>query len=323
MYFSFLSFYTLWLTVPALVGIPLFFVQTFVTNFWVLAISNSIFGFMMVAWCALFFEAWKRREIHFSVSWGQTDFEEEEVERSEFKGLIRRSPVDDLKERFFHSSDKLYRITITTLINLGMLAIIVGVIIGIIGLRILLYELWKNSSTFWVYMALIIPSIVNSIQIMIFNVIYSNIAYHLTNYENHKTQTAYEKALIVKTFTFQFVNSFNMLFYLAFFKSPIQGCIASRNGSVVLSEFNLCTSEVSNQMRSIMIIAIFKNIAEIAIPCITNIIKVGKKSRLFDTNNLHFEKDKLIARIERELTLGNYTYKEIDGTYYDYLEIML
>ena len=72
-----------------------------------------------------------------------------------------------------------------------------------------------------------------------------------------------------------------------------------------------------------MIIAIFKNIAEITIPCIKKTLKAGKNAKRFDVRNHHFSKDKLLARIEIEMTLCEYAYKEIDGTYYDYLEIML
>jgi hypothetical protein len=37
---------------------------------------------------------------------------------------------------------------------------------------------------------------------MIFNQIYAELAYWLTNFENHKTYTTYERALIIKTFIF-------------------------------------------------------------------------------------------------------------------------
>ena len=36
--------------------------------------------------------------------------------------------------------------------------------------------------------------------------------------ENHRTQTSYEDALILKLFGFQFVNSYTSLFYIAFFR---------------------------------------------------------------------------------------------------------
>ena len=48
--------------------------------------------------------------------------------------------------------------------------------------------------------------------------VYSGIATRLNDAENHRTDTAFEDALIAKTFVFQFVNSFASLFYIAFIK---------------------------------------------------------------------------------------------------------
>ena len=47
----------------------------------------------------------------------------------------------------------------------------------------------------------------------------------LTDKENHRTQSEFESSLIVKTFIFQFVNSYNSIIYIAFFKSNIEGCL--------------------------------------------------------------------------------------------------
>lgn len=41
----------------------------------------------------------------------------------------------------------------------------------------------------------------------------------MTEWENHRTQTAFENNLIVKIFLFYFVNSYTSLYYIAFFKS--------------------------------------------------------------------------------------------------------
>lgn len=99
-------------------------------------------------------------------------------------------------------------------------------------------------------MATIIPSIINAIQIVIFNIIYSSLAYILTNYENHKTQTSYEQSLILKTFVFQFVNSFNAIIYIAFIKWYNEGCIGTNpeTGKKVLSTENLCMPELATQV---------------------------------------------------------------------------
>ena len=43
----------------------------------------------------------------------------------------------------------------------------------------------------------------------------------LTNWENHRTQTAYDDALIIKLFAFQFVNNYASLIYIAFFKVSV------------------------------------------------------------------------------------------------------
>ena len=48
--------------------------------------------------------------------------------------------------------------------------------------------------------------------------VYEKLAYILTNWENHRTQTAYDDALIIKLFAFQFVNNYASLIYIAFFK---------------------------------------------------------------------------------------------------------
>ena len=53
-----------------------------------------------------------------------------------------------------------------------------------------------------------VASILNSAQITIFNMIYLKLAGHLTKLENHRTDTQYEDNMIVKIFSFTFVNSF-------------------------------------------------------------------------------------------------------------------
>ena len=43
-------------------------------------------------------------------------------------------------------------------------------------------------------------------------------AERLNDWENHRTASAYENSLILKSFGFQFVNSYVSFFYIAFFK---------------------------------------------------------------------------------------------------------
>lgn len=64
-----------------------------------------------------------------------------------------------------------------------------------------------------------VTSIVNAVQIQIFNAIYSLLADALTERENHRTDTAFEDSMIAKLFLFQFVNSYASFFYIAFIAS--------------------------------------------------------------------------------------------------------
>jgi hypothetical protein len=52
--------------------------------------------------------------------------------------------------------------------------------------------------------------------------VYDKIARKLTNFENHKTETEFENALIAKKFLFDFVNSYSGLFYIALIKQLYQ-----------------------------------------------------------------------------------------------------
>jgi hypothetical protein len=112
----------------------------------------------------------------------------------------------------------------TTSIILVLILVVIGVIVCIFVMRIILNrspnkELANSSS--------IIASLVNAVQIQVLNALYFYAAVMLNDYENHRTDTQYEDALISKTFAFQFVNSFASLFYIAFVKDyiiPLDSC---------------------------------------------------------------------------------------------------
>ena len=57
-----------------------------------------------------------------------------------------------------------------------------------------------------------------AVWITIMNLLYRKLAVYLNTLENHRTETANEDALIMKTFLFQFANSYAALFYIAFLK---------------------------------------------------------------------------------------------------------
>lgn len=277
----------------------------------------------MVIWSAVFYEAWKRTEVRLAVYWGQIDFEEDETERVEFHGIWRRSPIDDDKEFYFSYIKRACRMVMAGSITLFMIGLVILSFYAQLELRSYLYDEFEGE--WFLNYTITIVSTINAVQIMIFNQIYNYLAFLMTRYENHKTSSAFEMSLIAKTFIFQFVNSFNSIFYIAFLKREWEGCLnENSSGDLTVSKDHTCTRELYGQLRSIFIVAIIKNVIEISTPLITNWLKKRKKSKFYKKLQEN-ERDSsmLLIRCEKQMDRGIYAFKDIDGTYYDYLELMI
>ena len=61
---------------------------------------------------------------------------------------------------------------------------------------------------------IILSAAANLTIIVIFGWIFERIAESLTQFENHRTESDYSNALVVKNFCFQFVNNYFVLFYI-------------------------------------------------------------------------------------------------------------
>jgi hypothetical protein len=130
----------------------------------------------------IFLELWKRKEKDLSLKWGTHSFEEEEPDRPEFKGKPITSFINGQPTLYFPENQKrLRQFYSSTVINFCA-ALIIGVVSGIYILRFKLYvSIGGNAS--------LVASALNSIQIVIFNMIYKHLAVYLTNIENHRVAT--------------------------------------------------------------------------------------------------------------------------------------
>lgn len=59
---------------------------------------------------------------------------------------------------------------------------------------------------------------------MIINHYYEKAAFWLTGLENYKTRSKFEGSLIFKLVSFEFINAYNVMIYLAFVKVFTHGC---------------------------------------------------------------------------------------------------
>merc|ERR1712072_669593 len=114
-----------------------------------------------------------------------------------------------------------------------MIMLVLGSVVGIYVMRFSLEKDYgSNAST--------IASFVNTIQIAIFNMIYSSLAIALNDAENHRTDTQYQDSLILKTFQFQFINSYISFFYIAFIAAYLGESEGTKEGYLGQCGFYNC-----------------------------------------------------------------------------------
>ena len=103
----------------------------------------------------------------------------------------------------------------------------------------------------------------NTLQILVMEAAYRSIAQALNDAEGHRTDTAYEDALIAKTFIFTFVNAYASFFYTAFLKrvqAEVPGAGFGFNRSQRLFECDRtsdgnqnCMADLHKQLSSIFV----------------------------------------------------------------------
>lgn len=326
LYWAFIALYGYCLIVPGFVGFVVFIIQRLYSPYEKEAtIANAIYCIFIAAWGTVYLEIWRRRESSLAIKWGMMDYEEDEVARPQFKGITRRSPVTDELDEVFYANQKRRKYnTLGIVVSIILICLILAIVAGITILR---WELTSRLVYYGIDFSGYICSTINAIQIQIFNFVYGLIAVKLTELENHRTQSEFENSLIVKTFVFQFVNSFNALFYIAFLKSRWEGCIVDNDGEKVREIGASCMNELYIQLISIFTVSFLKNFLELGKPYL--MYKFSKK--LYGTSKKNVKRvqammsktDYEILRddIDRQVLLPQYLTQQADGTLGEYLEI--
>jgi hypothetical protein len=269
LYFLWLGHYTTWLLPTTIVGI--------ISWIWVAANDNDpnaaimpYFATFMAVWTTLFLEYWKRKEKVAAMKWGMVGFEEEEQARPEFDGVLSVSAVNGKPLLYFPRNEYIFRVGVSVSIISTLILIVVGVVGGIFALRVILSSM-RALNVGGVNTGPIITSLLNAVQIQVMNAIYGTIAIRLNDYENHRTDTQYEDALIGKTFIFQFVNSFAPFFYIAFVKPyiiDIDPCIDS------------CMVELSTSLGTIFLTRLATgSVVAVAVPYIMQKMRIKAESK--------------------------------------------
>lgn len=213
LYYCFLGHYSFSLLFPAIAGLVVQFIVWGTGD-----VSSPILPFFAVfvcLWSIVMLETWKREEKRIAMRWGMSDFEQTELDRPEFNGVLINSYIDGSELKYYPEMTRSTKVAFSLVIISLMIAMVVGTVTGIYIMRFSL-QVGKTAP-----MASTAASVCNTIQITIFNMIYSTLSVKLTDFENHRTDTDYEDSMITKLFAFQFINSYASFFFLAFVASNL------------------------------------------------------------------------------------------------------
>ena len=209
LYFAWLEFYTKMLVLPLLAGLPLFFVEKE-------GYSLVAFGGFTGLWSTLLMSFWERKNRLLNMWWGTPEgrgFASAEGARHQFIGVTRRGPITDRVEIWHVSSNQVRnKMFVSFAVIILLLGACVGAVSSVFALK---YHMTYVLRLKW---AAYYAGVINAVQIGVLNIVYQKVAQRLTNWENHRSDNSYESALVIKTFIFQFVNSYASFFYIAFFK---------------------------------------------------------------------------------------------------------
>lgn len=190
------------------------------------AFDNSItpwVAFALCLWSSVFLELWKRRQAVLAFEWDVADFEEEEPHRPQFFGTNERpNAITGLPELFYPFTQRLKKLALSYACSLTIISLVIACAVAIIAYRVIAAttNLFAGSSD-PAFAISVTSSLFNTLTISFFGHVYNRLAVTLTEWENHRTQSEFNRHLIIKLFAFQFVNSYTSLFYIAFFRRNI------------------------------------------------------------------------------------------------------
>ncbi|XP_077510547.1 anoctamin-7-like isoform X1 [Amblyomma americanum] len=272
-------------------------------------------------WAVTFLEYWKRKSASLAHHWDCMDFEEEEERpRPEFAARashVERNPITGAKEPAFPARVRKQRIAAGVAILLLMIALVLVFMVSVIVYRVLVSIPLFRSQSFKGLASVIASSsgaFVNLIFIMILGKVYERLAYRLTQWEMHRTQTDFDNNLTLKVFLFQFVNFYSSIFYIAFFKGRFVGypgkyghLLGLRNEECSGSD---CLSELAQQLAVIMVgKQMINNAQEILVP----------KVKAW----WHRHKTKMVYRESLTRWEQDYQLIQNEGLFQEYLEMVL
>ena len=190
-----------------------------------------LYACFVAVWATLQVEAWKRKQSEFSYRWDMMEFEEEEGTRPEYVGDHCFDPNTGQLRKHYPSGRRCGKMFAGSPL---LILLVSAVIIFFIGIQILRIAIVSSELTSaYILLGKIIIGLTNGLALTLLNGVYHLVAKALTNWENHRTRTEHENALILKTFVFQFINCNAAICYTAFYNGDYTSAMMQIIGVVI------------------------------------------------------------------------------------------
>lgn len=267
-YFSFLDFYTWALVPPAVLGL---FITFFLPgdsptdkpkadnstpgpgsvnyNDNDLSMSSHMLqALFSMIWSTVFIELWKRRSAALSYSWGTLTLTEQFQEpRPGFQGEVGINPVTGRTEPLFPDSQRQMRIGLVSVPVVGLfLGLVVLGMMGFYFCESTMASIHNASGSIITAILSYLPSIIHIVYTNMLGNAYRTVALKLTEWENHREESAFQNHHTAKVLVFTFFNNFAVLFHIAIFKQDLH-LLHKRLSSLLI------LSQVMNQFTELVV----------------------------------------------------------------------
>nr|OQO17052.1 hypothetical protein B0A51_14203 [Rachicladosporium sp. CCFEE 5018] len=208
-YFAFTQAYFTFLTAPAAFGLAA----------WALLGSFSPFYAIFASiWCVVFVEYWKHQETDLAVRWNVRGVSKIDTKRHDFAHeKVVTDPVTGEEEHIFPATKRLQRQLLQVPFAL-VAALLLGALISTaFGIEIFISEIYNGP---FKAVLVFLPTVILTTCMPILSGALTTLATRLSDYENHSTNAAYEKAVTQKIFVINFITSYLPIFLTAFVYVP-------------------------------------------------------------------------------------------------------
>ncbi|KAJ3010147.1 UNVERIFIED_CONTAM: Anoctamin-7 [Siphonaria sp. JEL0065] len=234
----------------------------------------------MTIWGVLYLELWQRQAAILSHTWNVSDFERGEQIRPQWRHTDYQTENPITKKKEF-SDPQIHRMA-RKFLSSSVIVFCVLLNSAIIG-AVIIYHSWALSVSTEVF-ATVTSSLISLFFILLLSSWFERLAKVLTDFDNYRTESGYQDALILKNFLLAVVNSFASLFYIGIVKA-IMSVVDGDNLIIGIYKDNCqsflgtqsCMVELMLQIVITFVGIIFSNqIKELILPSLMTAINRGR-----------------------------------------------